>query len=79
MTDKAKSLLSALDESQVQSADVFFNMGINFFNAGDVQEATSYFGKAITKDPPMSTPTTAAPSRTWARASRPRPRPTSRR
>ncbi len=51
MTDKAKSLLSALDESQVQSADVFFNMGINFFNAGDVQEATSYFGKAITKDP----------------------------
>ena len=51
MIDKAKSLLSALDESLVQSADVFFNMGINFFNAGEVQEATSYFGKAIAKDP----------------------------
>jgi len=51
MIDKAKSLLSALDESQVQSADVFFNMGINFFNAGDVQEAIGYFGKAIAKDP----------------------------
>jgi tetratricopeptide (TPR) repeat protein len=51
MIDKAKSLLSALDESLVQSADVFFNMGINFFNAGEVQEAISYFGKAIAKDP----------------------------
>jgi tetratricopeptide (TPR) repeat protein len=51
MIDKAKSLLSALDESQVQNADVFFNMGINFFNAGEVQEAIGYFNKAIAKDP----------------------------
>jgi tetratricopeptide (TPR) repeat protein len=51
MIDKAKSLLAALDESLVQSADVFFNMGINFFNAGEAQEAISYFGKAIAKDP----------------------------
>jgi len=51
MVDKARSLLSALDESQVQSADVFFNMGINFFNAGEAQDAIGYFGKAIAKDP----------------------------
>jgi tetratricopeptide (TPR) repeat protein len=51
LLDKARSLLAALDESQIQSADVFFNMGINFFNAGEVQDATSYFGKAIAKDP----------------------------
>ena len=52
-------------------------MGINFFNAGDVQEATSYFGKAITKDPAHAEAYYRRPSRTWARASRPRPRPTS--
>jgi tetratricopeptide (TPR) repeat protein len=51
MVDKARSLLSTLDESQVQSADVFFNMGINFFNAGEAQDAITYFGKAIAKDP----------------------------
>ncbi len=39
LLDKARSLLAALDESQVQSADVFFNMGVNFFNAGEVQDA----------------------------------------
>jgi tetratricopeptide (TPR) repeat protein len=51
MVDKAKSLLAGLDESQIQNADVFFNMGINFFNAGEVQDAIGYFGKAIAKDP----------------------------
>jgi tetratricopeptide (TPR) repeat protein len=49
--EKARSLLATLDESQVQSADVFFNMGINFFNAGEVGDAITYFGKAIAKDP----------------------------
>ena len=51
MVDKARSLLSTLDESQVQSADVFFNMGVNFFNAGETQDAIGYFGKALAKDP----------------------------
>jgi tetratricopeptide (TPR) repeat protein len=50
LVDKARSLLAALDETQVQSADVFFNMGINFFNAGEIPDAISYFGKAIAKD-----------------------------
>lgn len=48
---KARELLATLDESQVQSADVFFNMGINFFNAGETGDAISYFSKAIAKDP----------------------------
>jgi tetratricopeptide (TPR) repeat protein len=51
MLDKGRSLLAGLDESQIQNADVFFNMGINFFNAGAIDDAVGYFGKAIAKDP----------------------------
>ena len=51
MIDKGKALLAGLDESQIQSADVFFNMGINFFNAGETADAIAYLGKAIAKDP----------------------------
>ena len=51
MLDKARNLLSGLDEAQIQSPDVFFNMGINFFNAGEVKDAIVYFGKTVAKDP----------------------------
>jgi tetratricopeptide (TPR) repeat protein len=51
MVDKAKSLLAGLDEAQIQSPDVFFNMGINFFNAGEVKDAIAYFDKTVAKDP----------------------------
>ena len=51
MVDKGRALLAGLDESQIQSADVFFNMGINFFNAGETADAIGYLGKAIAKDP----------------------------
>jgi len=50
MVDKARSLLSGLDEAQIQSPDVFFNMGINFFNAGEVKDAIAYFTKTVAKD-----------------------------
>jgi tetratricopeptide (TPR) repeat protein len=48
---KARELLAALDETQIQSPDVFFNMGVNFFNAGEVQDSIAYFGKTVAKDP----------------------------
>jgi tetratricopeptide (TPR) repeat protein len=51
MVDKGRSLLAGLDESKIESPDVFFNMGVNFFNAGEVADAITYFGKAIAKDP----------------------------
>ena len=51
MVDKARSLLAGLDETQIQSPDVFFNMGINFFNAGEVKDAIAYFTKTVAKDP----------------------------
>jgi tetratricopeptide (TPR) repeat protein len=51
MLDKARALLASLDEAQLQNPDVFFNMGINFFNAGEIQDAIVYFGKTLAKDP----------------------------
>jgi tetratricopeptide (TPR) repeat protein len=51
MIDKGRTLLAGLDESKIASPDVFFNMGVNFFNAGEVTDAIGYFGKTIAKDP----------------------------
>jgi len=51
MIDKGWALLAGLDESQIQSPDVFFNLGVNFFNAGEIKDAITYFGKTIAKDP----------------------------
>jgi tetratricopeptide (TPR) repeat protein len=51
MMDRAKELLAGLDESKVASPDVFFNMGVNFLNAGQVATAIDYFGKTIRVDP----------------------------
>jgi tetratricopeptide (TPR) repeat protein len=49
--DEAKTLLAGLDESTITSPDVFFNMGVNFLNAGKTDDAISYFTKAIERDP----------------------------
>jgi len=51
MMDKARQLLAGLDESKIGSPDVFFNMGVNFLNAGATDDAIAYFGKAIALDP----------------------------
>jgi tetratricopeptide (TPR) repeat protein len=51
MIDKGRQLLAGLDETKITSPDVFFNMGVNFFNAGEVKDAIDYFGKAIQRDP----------------------------
>jgi tetratricopeptide (TPR) repeat protein len=51
LIDKARALLPGLDETQIQNADVFFNMGISFFNAGEMPDAIVYFGKTVAKDP----------------------------
>ncbi len=51
MVDKARNLLSSLDETQIESPDLFFNLGVNFFNAGEVQDSIAYFGKTVAKDP----------------------------
>jgi tetratricopeptide (TPR) repeat protein len=51
MVDRARALLAGLDDAQIPSADVFFNLGINFFNAGQVPDAIVYLGKALARDP----------------------------
>lgn len=51
MLEKARQLLAGLEESSITSADVFFNMGVNFFNAGEVKDSIEYFGKALKLDP----------------------------
>jgi len=51
MVDKAREFLAGLDETQIHSPDVFFNMGVNFFNAGAVQDSIAYFGKTVVLDP----------------------------
>jgi tetratricopeptide (TPR) repeat protein len=51
MVDRARQLLGALDETKITNPDVFFNMGVNFFNAGETSDAIAYFGKAIAVDP----------------------------
>jgi len=51
MVDRGRQLLSGLDETKITNPDVFFNMGVNFFNAGETNDAIAYFGKAITVDP----------------------------
>lgn len=51
MLDKARELLAALDETKITNPDIFFNMGVNFFNAGEVKDAIDYFGKTVKLDP----------------------------
>jgi tetratricopeptide (TPR) repeat protein len=51
MMEKARQLLAGLDEGKIRNPDVFFNMGVNFLNAGATDDAVAYFGKAIALDP----------------------------
>jgi len=51
LLDRARGLLSGLDRTRVTQPDVFFNVGVNFLNGGDVAAAIEYFGEAIRVDP----------------------------
>jgi tetratricopeptide (TPR) repeat protein len=51
LVDRARGLLAGLDRSKITQADVFFNMGVNFLNAGDVAAAIEFFGETIRVDP----------------------------
>jgi tetratricopeptide (TPR) repeat protein len=51
MLDRGLELLKGIDESTVKDPDLFFNIGVNFVNAGKPDEAVAYFTKAVTLDP----------------------------
>jgi tetratricopeptide (TPR) repeat protein len=50
LLEEGRALLSGLDETTVKNPDVFYNMGVNFLNANQPEEAIVYFGKAIAVD-----------------------------
>jgi tetratricopeptide (TPR) repeat protein len=50
LIDRATGLLESLDEKTVRDPDVFFNIGVNFLNAGRPEDAIAYFGRAIALD-----------------------------
>ena len=49
--DRARQYLAALDETKITNPDLFYNMGVNFLNAGETADAIAYFGKTIALDP----------------------------
>ncbi len=51
MVDRARKYLADLDETKITNPDVFYNMGVNVLNAGEMTDAITYFGKTIALDP----------------------------
>ena len=51
LTERGLALLDGLDESAVDSPDLYFNVGVGFVNANKPEEALVYFTKSIAKDP----------------------------
>ena len=51
MLDRGMELLKGIDEASVKNPDIFFNIGVNLFNANKPEEAVVYFTKAVTLDP----------------------------
>jgi tetratricopeptide (TPR) repeat protein len=51
MVDRARQYLAGLDETKITNPDVFYNVGVNFLNAGETADAIAYFGKTIALDP----------------------------
>lgn len=50
LVDRGRELLAGVDESSVKDPDVFFNIGVNFLNAGQTEDAIKYFTKAVGLD-----------------------------
>ncbi len=50
MAEKGRQLLAGLSEGVIKDPDAYFNIGVNFVNAGLTEDAVSYFTKAISLD-----------------------------
>jgi tetratricopeptide (TPR) repeat protein len=51
LLDRGREYLSALDNAQIGDADTLFNIGVNFLNAGQVEDSIAWFGRALEVDP----------------------------
>ncbi len=54
MLDKGMELLRGVDESQIKSADIFFNIAAILLNQQKPEDAIAYLTKAIAVDPAMT-------------------------
>ena len=50
LADKGRQLLAGLSEGVIKDPDAFFNIGVNFVNAGLTEDAVLYFTKAVSLD-----------------------------
>jgi Flp pilus assembly protein TadD len=50
MAEKGRQLLAGLSEGVIKDPDAFFNIGVNFVNAGLTEDAVQYFTRAIGLD-----------------------------
>lgn len=50
MAEKGQKLLAGLSEGVIKDPDVYFNIGVNFVNAGLTEDAVQYFTKATSLD-----------------------------
>jgi tetratricopeptide (TPR) repeat protein len=51
MIDDGRAILKDLDETGIKDPDIFFNIGVDFLNAGSNEDAVSYFTKAVNLNP----------------------------
>jgi tetratricopeptide (TPR) repeat protein len=51
MADEGRALLAGLPEGGIRDPDVFYNIGVNFVNAGLAEDGVAQFTKAIALDP----------------------------
>jgi TolA-binding protein len=51
LLDRGREYLAALDNAQIGNADTLFNIGVNFLNAGHIEDSMEWFGRTIETDP----------------------------
>jgi tetratricopeptide (TPR) repeat protein len=51
LLDEGRALLAALPPDAIRDPDALFNIGVAFLGAGATEDAVSYFGRAIARDP----------------------------
>ena len=51
LVDRGRELLAGLDASTLKDPDVLFNIGVNFLNAHQTEDAIRYFTRAVELDP----------------------------
>jgi len=51
LLDRGREYLNALENAQIGNADTLFNIGVNFLNAGQVEDSIAWFGRTLEVDP----------------------------